>query len=789
MLNISPASRNRLQVTLDGKLALYAFTQPKHYRDAAKLLGVESSEIENAVAEFRRNPPPETGTPTETSFDPTPFLSRSMLAPTGTRYATFAEALANRPDGDESIITWDDPSLVCCVDLDWHKSPGPASLDPVSFAIPAPPYAWVTRRGGLRLVYERVGEYGADTLAAASLYEVLKRVTPEGVELKTVTRYPEPDREIRRCNASVDIDLVKRLFTDRDFSTSAREAYLDEHGLEVGARYNHDHCPVDPEHETSNADPVVVTEDGIHCHSCQGRNGNGFTSWAKLCGTSTPSILLTCIKSFTHWDHARYVLETLEAFQRLRDPRLQEAFYRAALTVVHGTDDTRVASVFRRRDFVRYLGYWGSESGDAYDTRFIKNRLAGLPCCINADGSLNNETHEIIHDQASIDKLGYIPLKKINGIRISTRWHNPPDGRPRIVAVNRANTPRYLNPDERIEERVAWDRIEMIWPEVARNVLEFLVYCRGLQEWGVNNPMLFAFTGVSGVGKSGIMELAAAICGDHVTSVWPKKDTERNAQGLYDALRRGAFTLVNEVAKAAKKSGETERNYLDFLLQISPTTTTHILYRGSAPFGDVPILAITDIDIGEEVLADSQLGRRLWYVDLGDRRKQWDKASERHGINYKLPRTEPMFAEAVDSLLSIWIDRYFSSPPGNPEEVAEALSVYKMNASDFARNNPDLRKQFFAAWVELQAPDSADVNRRTRRGYRAFRTEGSEGISAIWSRLHDAESPVEWSRANEVSWAKLLGREGRVRCEVRRVYSDRSTWVQVAFTENGEPIQ
>jgi hypothetical protein len=96
--------------------------------------------------------------------------------------------------------------------------------------------------------------------------------------------------------------------------SAARDRWLAVHEMQIGGRYDHTHCPIDP-CPSSGQDPVAVYGDRIACFRCQGQgrstqgfapgvlrfsSGGGF--WQQLCSWA---------KVLVHWGHLRYVLEVI----------------------------------------------------------------------------------------------------------------------------------------------------------------------------------------------------------------------------------------------------------------------------------------------------------------------------------------------------------------------------------------------------------------------------------------------------------------------------------------------
>lgn len=786
-LNLEGLKNDRVRIESNGVVVTSTFTRDAAARSAATRLGVPAEVIDAAVAAFRRDgTSTATWTPPEDADDQTPedvFRVRLIHQPAAnaTEYDDFDAALGHPGATKEHVIEWKDAGLVAALDFDWHTSKPPEDVGRfIHLATPRPSYGWVTRSGGLRLIYVRQGDTPADAIAAVAAYGLYQRMQPEALELKTGTRFPSGD--IERLPGSVDLSSIRSMFDDTSFDTVARDEYLAERGLTIGSRHAHDVCPMNPGRRSNSPDPVLICDDGVRCFSCGGR-GRGFVSWGQLIGHYVPTEFAVCVRNFTHWEHARYVVA-----QHINLPDgLLESFYRAALVVSHGADDPRIPSVFRERDLVRFDGFWGTRQAEIRRDDRVKYTVAGLPVCLGPDGKIDNEKHERFLDSSSLDRWGYFPLKRVYGISM-TRFMSPlPDCRPRIeVDTPGIIKPRYLEPDARDTEDAAWGLIESAYPGVDRALIELLVFCRGRIEFGHDNPPMFLFEGASGSGKTGSPHLAAAICGEVCTNIVPQEREERLWSQILNAMHsHGTFISVSEVVKSARKYRVQPRDYLNFMLQLTPQQVAHVLYKGPVKFGDVPILCVSDTEFTEEILADTQLGRRLFYRDLGQEFRDWKSGTAAAGLlSWTAIRSVESFRRAADSLLSIWIDRYWQAPPAfTVDEVAASLGIGYMKDREANSDRAELMASLFHAWLAYEGAGGAYAKREAR-GFKAFRVDPDKfDIAAIWVQLHDENSPTTWSRANERSWQQVTGHPRPLRLVVRRMFDDRDSWVQLSFQE------
>lgn len=786
--------KTRITVTAGNASFTATFNSDGHARQASKRLGIPAEWIDEAVVRFCREgstAAEQTYTPDETDDTPADvFKVRLLSQPVNqaTIYDSFVDALKHPGATGEHVIEWKDTGEACCIDFDWHTGTPPADLIDYAYkADPLPSYAWITRSGGLRLVYLKQDTTPADALAAVAAYWLVDRVKPQAMELKNATRFPEG--EVTTFDGGIELNSIRGLFEESAFNPEARDAYLEEHGLAIGQRYSHDHCPNDSHRPSQSPEPVQVLEDGIKCYSCPAHGKPGFIPWTRLTGDSVPTELATCVKNLTHWEHAQYVIRPHAPTDF--PPGLLNAFYKAALIVTHGPEDKRIASAFRQRDLVRFDGFWGTTRGQRRRDTQVKFTVAGLPAVLGPDGKLDNEKHERFLDNADLTEWGYYPLKRVYGSRISTLLSTPRDGRPRIE-IPKGIKPEYLPEASRVSEEAAWGLLETAYPGVNRKLIELLVFCRGHVEYGATNAPMFLFEGVSGSGKTGSPKLAAAICGDACSEITPGENEDRLRSQILDSVHNtGTFISVNEVMKAAKRFRIPPLSYLNFLLQITPDSKSHVLYVGPVSLVDVPVLSITDTEFTEEVLGDAQYGRRIFYCDLGTEYNPWKERSIEAGLTSLFAiRSEENFRRAADSLLSIWIDKYWRLADGDPpfalDEVAGQLGIKYLNSRSQSSDRADTMRALFTQWVKFAGASGA-MAKRQAKGFKAFKIDPDKyDIARVWVTLHDEGDPTQWGRANERSWAEVLGRDHPTRLQVKRLYADRENWVQLSFQEQLE---
>jgi hypothetical protein len=781
---VSKTEKGKIVVEVNGLTASSRFNSRTSYNEAAFALGIDALTLRAAVTQASTRGLSETPIEVEVNRDQGPestpqvYRVRNRLSPETSSYSSFSDALTH-PAGDDSVIEWESIDETAAVDFDWHGVPSPEAPQLTAAVYqcrPVPRFAWITKNGGLRLIFQRQGDVSAEVLAVAAVVSIYSRLRPPAVELLTRTRHPRGD--YLTFSGSDDIGALKQRLLGTEAPEEAVQEYLAEKGVEKGRRYPHSHCPIDPGHTSAAPDPVFVGDDGIHCHSCEGRTGRGFRSYASLTGTVLDSKLLTCVRSCTHWDHAKYVFD----ISTVLPSALHRPLYSALLTLAHGREDRRLEHVFRPRDLVRFDGEWGNERGQS--RKEVATVTSNLPAVRTPSWDLDGEAHELFasKDNITLDAYGYFPLQRVHGVRLSTRFHS--NGRPTIL-IKHGVSPEYLEPKSRVPD--PWSVLSKVYEGLDADLLSFILTARGLVEWGTENVPMFLFEGGSGSGKTGMFHLAASILGDRVTPVKPMKDPERIFQGIYEAVKSGSFVTIDELAKVASAARISQVAYCEFLLNLNPRVTQHILYLGPRSLPGTPLVSITDTNFRYDLLADAQLGRRIYYRELGTENKGWRERATEAGLPSTFAlRTDPELRLAADSVISNLIDEHFTGEPGSLETLATHYNVRRLDQHGENGNKALYRRELFREWMKLGrgAGVGKGLAKAIRKGHKAFLASGTQDpISLVWSFLHDEGRPLQWQACNEASWQKVADWPKPLKCSVLPLHPSNADFVQVGFQE------
>jgi hypothetical protein len=759
----------------------WTFKQPKHYREAAAMFRIDKDKVQAAVMKALQA---AVGEPVEVDLDEKPQAGPFTLTLRGLRepasagrvfpgepVEAFKAALlvADYPAA-EPLLTWTNRGELCAVDADFEAPPDGLE-EFIRNVAPRPRFAWVTHGGGLRLIYSAAGPLAADELGAIASLAVLRRFPQARIELKTDTRHPAYDRAGARCGEVLeqigdrDTSALSALFVLSDCDDDRRNEYLADRGLELGRRYPHDQCPVDP-HAPGQRDPVHVCEGGIYCYACAGRGvrfgsrAPGYFPYVGLTGNYIDSALRIAVENFAHWTHFKHVLEESYGL----DPEIGECVYRAALKLRHG-DDPRAPKTFTAgRDLLRLEQGWATTGGEPL-TRNVENILAELPAVQDAEGK-PAASRVTFFAQPSVDLAGYgyPSLAPIWGCRIASQFldvhgfgkvFQTPALRNDAMRELRA---QYLPPRSRpFDEETAWGVVEEVFPGVNRDLVRLLIAARGASEMRAAMPPFIFVKGPSQAGKTGTVHLAASICGDAATGVDWQRNSERVRQGVLQAKATGSFVLLNEIMKKGQADRQSIEETLDFLLTLTPDSVSHRLYVGPVRLGWLPVVVLTDTVVPAELKQSRQLARRLIYAPIFGM-VEWERTLQQIGSFDRFRIADPRHAAAGNVILSAVVDRFFRVPRTLKDMAAE-LGYSSLDQSAEAMDGQGALRALFDAVCDAPDARSLPVG-MTGRGWKSIEPFHETRLSDLWREIGQR-------KATECPWSNLLGVPGEVEIEIR----------------------
>jgi DNA polymerase len=786
----------------DGKICEAATFHAEHSQrrhDFARKAGVSDEAVQGAIRaalEADGHGPPAAGPAAPAAFsvalrglhqrkaDGQVYTLESPLAA-----LQAALAVTDYPAG-EPVIEWEGTAQLCVVDLDFHglgldQRPDARRLRALATLVrPSPALSWATHGRGLRLVYFAQGGFAADELAACATLGLRPLEPAATVETLAHTRHPSyarpghpPAGPVMAGAETVELGALARWMGNEADETLVRE-WLAEQGLEMGARYPHERCPVAPQ-ASSNRDPVLVGEAGITCFKCAASGLTlggkpGFFPYAALTSGGVPSRLRRAARNFAHFEHTQHTLAEDVGVSG----ELARRCYSALLKAVHGPDDPRVGQALcRGRGLVRGDGHWvTADLCQAHAKDGLVDRLKVLPALQDRVGPpsqetlvLNRERLGLFRGVDDLSAFGYPRVQPVRGMKIFWHWRAGQD--PRVVRAvvvpehlrEEALRPRYVPATKRMPIKEAERLVSESFPGVNLDYLKLLIAARGCAEGGAGQPPMIAVDGPTGSGKSGTVRIAAALIGDrHIDVPW-SANLEHFQQGLLEASTNAGLVTSDEIIKLAAAKGDVLVG-LNALLSFTQNSLIRKLYTGPVGVRQLPAIILTDIAFPRSLLCDEQLGRRLVHVHL-DRRVDWQRSKDITRWRAQGPEQ----AAAANALVSDVIDRFFSAEAPLPfEDVARQLGFELLN--QVGDTGLDPKADLLALYDACCGPGAAPAPATSWRGpgWKLIRRDGTDTLSKRWQAVCDntGDGFVSSRRVKEADWARLLGLSEPVECDL-----------------------
>jgi hypothetical protein len=604
---------------------------------------------------------------------------------------------------DNTVVEWSKASLKQCavLDIDFHAGLHPSRIELLCMGdelSPAPRCWWISTGGGLKAVYWPLAgsPFTAEELAAGAAAQMAthpKVICNKGtVEIIPRTRHPSAMHNVKggmkRCEElktrtpDENFEILARLSSAGATDAEITEA-SDKLDLRIGERLSHDRCPIDPEHHSSSPNPVVVSEKGVYCHSCQGRTGDGFRSWGsirKMNGLELSTVpaaqpLVDAAKHLVHYNHAYYLFEALLAEV---SPLFRRTLYSALLKVHHG-DDIRIPSAFSDFPFVR-----GAEGWLCAETLRLVKPLSrqGVACLPSAqfiaqtdDGPEAQPDPLKVEAYTNIGRLkGWTPLAGQPFVPIFFQ-HNTEEALHPTMGILRAvprrvysdRRVRYITPDKRLPLAECERRICEYLPGINLNYLKTLIILTGVGESGKGAvPVLWA-KGETGAGKTVHINLVCSMYGEPVTSLSGLEE-DKLAEGVAEAHEQSRLLTFDDPFKDPKKFAVLHRFWLQITNRQLPY---HKLYVGSVNAQINGAIVIADRDDHGFFTNDKQFGRRCYRIHLRESVQDW-QAMGRDAKAWWY--SSPEMQEAAEGLHSHIVDTYFAA--GDHRGIGEKLATF-----------------------------------------------------------------------------------------------------------------
>ncbi len=699
------------------------------------------------------------------------------------------------------ILKWGDIKAVCCLDIDYHgvTPPEESWLEAVVRSRVAPkPFCWhFSRSGGLHLFYLAAGTFTAEELAAVAGLRFRSIEPTAGIELKKVVRGPGDRPVYYNGVQETTASLTEWIGTGESGNETVEEAvqqYLESEGITIGSRYGHDKCPICPSPDAGDKrDPVVVSDEGIFCHVCDGKGrclGSrraGFAPWNTIVGHPTAGDFGYMIRGLAHWGHAKWVLS--EKYRMVG--KFAQLAYTAALKAYHqGKPTERLVN----RVFDPTLDKMARVGKDWYfitdlqpAEQGVNNLIAALPSVMYEDekGSVKASLASVALYSQAIDlkDYGYPPLRLVFGAKLAAEYLPQPLVATVGVAAKHVQMrgdrylPRYVLKSERMGLTKAWGLLEQIVPKVDHTLIRLIIAGSGVAQETCRgqSPRLFV-TGPSGAAKTAHFSIAGSILGVVVPSITANSSDERFIANIKDAMNGSGVVVVNEIFKdAMRTSKRSPAVAMQPVLNIEPDVQVHQLYKGGRPIGRQCLLAFTEVAMPATMQEETQIARRLRYYRVERRKDDWRAKMAAAGIGeFKEIRTRsPELADACNAILSDVIDEFFVEAL-TFDEIADRLNIKTIEDSpDFSDPTPYLR-HFYKLVCAAEEPKSESMRKRFGRGAKKIdkamddNPDGKD-LLATYSMFADG-SGADWFTSRkliEKDWSSVLKTDETVRLSLR----------------------
>ncbi|HYE93915.1 MAG TPA: hypothetical protein VEA38_22990 [Terriglobales bacterium] len=591
----------------------------KDVRRAAKALNAAEADVRAAIDAAAEMPAAAVQEPEV----PVKVIGNDGGKPDGKleqEYPDLDTALAQSP---HEFLRWDGTRRLAALDvdvLDGRPYP-PGELDGyVRLAAPSPTWAWPTRSGGLRLIFEPCERFGLNAAERAGMYailvpEVSHHERTDRVELIARTRHPPKGERVLRPGGGYGVSDITGALMRRGGADAVPQElidrWLDERAMVRGQRYDHMLCVIDPGPHGAR-DPVSVRDDGVFCFRCAG-TGNGWRPWAALVSVDSArkpaevDPLVAQALYFVHWTHARLLL--LSARPRVPEWVLR-AGYRALLRVVH---DAKWEEIARERA----AGVWRD------DLRIVRGRGAWLHAHdYTLHDSVKLPTLRVLpwvggsgpqcDRAATTSRLeGFVPIEPVAHVVTSPTWVGDAVLVPRPIGGEEPGCFLDLK-DSRAALLSAMPGASESWVD-----LVYLLVLAGVRaQLRLSPPPMVVVTGPTGAGKGAALAAAEGILASPHHEIGFNGPRELAASVGAGLEKGSALLLGDEIGKVSEFWAQSK-----VLLDLRDTHTWRKLYVGavSAPMHAAIVLMGSTLPRGLTTMSEMARRAVLWTLPRVDR--------------------------------------------------------------------------------------------------------------------------------------------------------------------------
>lgn len=686
---------------------------------------------------------------------------------------TLAELL-EQPDpcATDYIIEAMDDAGFTVLDLDTHhllEKPEPSALEAFLAALqPEPHAAWVSHGRGLKAIF--VGPHHRARAVAAAL------AAPNFFQAELIqhTRHPLGARSdmpgaacgpVRWGNGDPEQLFEFKLYGH--VTEERRAEALAQLRMEMGQRYDHQHCPIDGAAQSTAKGCVLPLPSGIYCHRCAS-NGNrfrpnlkpGFYPYSAVLGTDATD-LQRLVRDRVHWIHAQHELK--HAYPNLGLELLREA-YRLALEAKYPADP-RIKAVFNEDlNFLRGDGFW-IDSETMRPRQVDHDAAGGLPYC---QFLTKNNKNEIVVKVDPVRRSrvrhaapgGYKPVRPYRGLFVGDANACVP------VSVDSETRFKVELLDEPMPEAEALARIQRAFPKLNPAYLKALLAGAICAARGEGRPPMICADGPSGSGKGETPRLAASFLSDDVIKIILGDSIEETNRQIGCALLEGRrFLLFDELGKVhglAKRFGTILQlgSHLDWRPLYSPQIRTHLN----------AVFVFPSVSFPDWLQQSSEFVRRTRAVRLNWRVPEWSETSGGDTAGWRDRSSEN--ARAANSLLT-HVYALCTRHGFAWTRIADELGLTHLDAHDEAVEPEQLRRLYRAVRGEEPGRVAVEGPRFSSRGWVSL----SDGPAAeIIEGLVDMESYRDMRSARKATkmnleaqaWNDLLRiPDPPIKCSVR----------------------
>lgn len=592
-------------------------------RKAGRALGTDEAAIRAVIAEATQ----------QEALVPAPMFqvtTHSGVDSSTHEHADPLQALDAACCSPHAFLRWGSLEQLAALDVDVAPGSRYSQADAVDAARrTGADRAWVTRSGGLRLIFGAEGPLTAldRALVGLLLGELPTSAAVAQIEVKRDTRRPAGPVHTASLPTSIVVGRAQGRGGVEAVGAEAVDIWLQEHGMQRGSRYDHSHCVIDPG-PTRGTDPVAVLEDGVHCHRCHGVSASGFRSWALLVGRGTatlppPHPLVHAAWNWVHLAHARLMLAEFMPAVLAAPARWVDAAWRALLRAVHSTEweqDPDAAEEQLTKALSPSSAWVRGEDGlwwraaDLQPARVDRDALRQLAWCRKDPQRVAQAA-----DTGPLD--GFLPICVLQGVQLRPECRRED----RIYLVRDAGErPPTLLRGQTIP-REAWDAalsvLRQTYAEADGTYLLALLAAAACLEPGGMPIMLYAH-GPTGSGKTHVPALAAGLLSGLTARAELDADRDEDwTRQIGTALSQGArFIVVDEAARVERAGTRLRR-----LLTLADPFHYRPLYSPPVSVPWRSVLVLTGRTIPDAWITQPELGRRAQAVHVQRETPPWPR--------------------------------------------------------------------------------------------------------------------------------------------------------------------